>query len=892
MSGAIQSREAENGFFSSAVSDLLTAFGLCLCALVFLLPNLIGQSLPFDLIEGEVLLQWIPYHYFFERSLSDGVFPLWTSNVFMGFPIYAFSHTGFFYLFNFHFLPLGPALSSFLSAHLCMFVAGCYFLFRNLGGGRAAAAAGAALSITVFLPSFRGVMVLPEMALMPWLYLSFFRLLRRPSFFRWLLFVALMALMVMAGQVELLLYIMISLFFAMLIYHRDAGLGFGRDRVLAVLVAGALALLASSVQWAALLEYLFHSVRSGGLAPEYLDAPERLFLVPLNMMANLIPMEWPERIKSGSVILLVSIAVALAAGRSRRKAFWLVVLGAGFVLNIFPQSPVHWLTTHLPVLNRLVRPSYAYMVVTFLLLMAAAEGLKMILEPPARRLALASGLALGVLSVAGNIAAIIIYGTGLHSIVLAVAHGVLVLLLLAWRKDAAKAGAAVLLLVIVALVEPMVFAWRANPRLPVDSIVGVLPQNEIRGKDGRFALVTSQIPFDSTITFNLGLINDTDEIWSWITLAPRRAMDLWSELDPSLVEFDGGKLRTYKVPQKAARGRYINQENLPFLSLIGLRYVYAVDQPFSLASPYPLEPYLRSKRSVVFKDEGKGDIYHDIDLDQPAHQYCWWIKPGDRFKADLLCAGQATLELIPLDSGMERADKILWTAPEGLDSAALDWSPEQDEVRQCFTFRVEPEGSECRLYRPRIVRPSALYKLTDIKGAALLFENQQAFARAFLVGKAFRAGDREAIDFVTRSPLLELKSRVAVAGDAFVPPDILEARDDSGAARPPGEVSMIGRAPGRVDYQVSASRQALLFESEAYYPGWRVFVDGKETRLLRSDHAFRAMAVPAGEHRVTLRFEPASFRVFLWVSVVSLFCWAAALVRALARPPSRKNARA
>ena len=54
----------------------------------------------------------------------------------------------------------------------------------------------------------------------------------------------------------------------------------------------------------------------------------------------------------------------------------------------------------------------------------------------------------------------------------------------------------------------------------------------------------------------------------------------------------------------------------------------------------------------------------------------------------------------------------------------------------------------------------------------------------------------------------------------------------------------------------------MLVTSEAWYPGWRAWIDGREHPLMLTNAAFRGLPVPAGRHTVTMRFEPA----ILWQS--------------------------
>jgi len=59
--------------------------------------------------------------------------------------------------------------------------------------------------------------------------------------------------------------------------------------------------------------------------------------------------------------------------------------------------------------------------------------------------------------------------------------------------------------------------------------------------------------------------------------------------------------------------------------------------------------------------------------------------------------------------------------------------------------------------------------------------------------------------------------------------------------------------------EVEAASDALLVLSEVYYPGWRATVDGEPAPILRVDSILRAVPVPAGAHRVEMRFVPLSF---------------------------------
>jgi len=56
------------------------------------------------------------------------------------------------------------------------------------------------------------------------------------------------------------------------------------------------------------------------------------------------------------------------------------------------------------------------------------------------------------------------------------------------------------------------------------------------------------------------------------------------------------------------------------------------------------------------------------------------------------------------------------------------------------------------------------------------------------------------------------------------------------------------------------------FSPISYYPGWIGEIDGSPTTIYRANVTQRAVVVPAGEHRVSFRFRPASVVVGFWVS--------------------------
>jgi uncharacterized membrane protein YfhO len=64
----------------------------------------------------------------------------------------------------------------------------------------------------------------------------------------------------------------------------------------------------------------------------------------------------------------------------------------------------------------------------------------------------------------------------------------------------------------------------------------------------------------------------------------------------------------------------------------------------------------------------------------------------------------------------------------------------------------------------------------------------------------------------------------------------------------------------RVRLSASMNADGLVVLLDAFDPGWSATVDGAPVPILRADHVFRAVPVPAGRHEITFEYRPASVR--------------------------------
>ncbi len=140
-----------------------------------------------------------------------------------------------------------------------------------------------------------------------------------------------------------------------------------------------------------------------------------------------------------------------------------------------------------------------------------------------------------------------------------------------------------------------------------------------------------------------------------------------------------------------------------------------------------------------------------------------------------------------------------------------------------------------------------------------IFENTKAFPRAFLTSSYILAQtDQEIITHlfdatIDRRQTLILEKKPAIepqAGEGTVTIDIYR--------------------PTEIRLNATVSSPKLLFLSDTYDRGWKTYIDGRTTELLRADYDFRAVAVPTGNHIVEFKYQPQSFKTGLIIAMLSL----------------------
>lgn len=84
----------------------------------------------------------------------------------------------------------------------------------------------------------------------------------------------------------------------------------------------------------------------------------------------------------------------------------------------------------------------------------------------------------------------------------------------------------------------------------------------------------------------------------------------------------------------------------------------------------------------------------------------------------------------------------------------------------------------------------------------------------------------------------------------------------------------------KIMLEVEAAEPAMVVLAQSFYHPWRAYVDGAKTEIWHANHAFQALAVPAGRHRIEMKYEDKIFWTGVALSLLALAgCLAACFLR-------------
>lgn len=179
-------------------------------------------------------------------------------------------------------------------------------------------------------------------------------------------------------------------------------------------------------------------------------------------------------------------------------------------------------------------------------------------------------------------------------------------------------------------------------------------------------------------------------------------------------------------------------------------------------------------------------------------------------------------------------------------------------IKYFLSFNSDPKSN----WDPQYFQYSKeKYEMVFQYGKSQIYENREVLPRAFIVHDFRILNDEEILKTLMREDFdptqqLLLEENPQNTPEKKIADDQVKIDQDS-------------YLNNNLSLVTKSASDGFLFLSDAFYPGWRASVDGKETKIYRADYAFRALFLPKGEHLVKFVYDPQSFRIGLWFSAIS-----------------------
>lgn len=129
------------------------------------------------------------------------------------------------------------------------------------------------------------------------------------------------------------------------------------------------------------------------------------------------------------------------------------------------------------------------------------------------------------------------------------------------------------------------------------------------------------------------------------------------------------------------------------------------------------------------------------------------------------------------------------------------------------------------------------------EGQTQVFENAQAFPRAFLVQSVIKTDNKEQA----------IKELFNTTYDLRITAIVENAGSLGDQEYGTGSATITTYSENNVIVNVSTDMTGFLVLTDTYYPTWRVTIDGNKSIIYRTDYNFRGVVVPPGMHTVEFK---------------------------------------
>lgn len=149
----------------------------------------------------------------------------------------------------------------------------------------------------------------------------------------------------------------------------------------------------------------------------------------------------------------------------------------------------------------------------------------------------------------------------------------------------------------------------------------------------------------------------------------------------------------------------------------------------------------------------------------------------------------------------------------------------------------------------------------------VIYQNNRTLARAWLVSEIAATDSERALKIIRgeEEAAFDPRQTALVETNGHPLPSVPGGKLPANAS-----AKIVKSEPHSLTIQTSADQPTFLVVSETAYPGWSATIDGVESPIYVTNYLLRGVALPAGSHRVEMRYTAPWAKAGALVSILSL----------------------
>ena len=166
------------------------------------------------------------------------------------------------------------------------------------------------------------------------------------------------------------------------------------------------------------------------------------------------------------------------------------------------------------------------------------------------------------------------------------------------------------------------------------------------------------------------------------------------------------------------------------------------------------------------------------------------------------------------------------------------------------------------------------WRLVHEDPQAQVFENPQVLPRVWLTPQAEAVTAPQARERIRgeSAPRLDPRRTALLEIAATTLPSALT---EGAALSANAQARLTNYAATHLTIETSAEQPTVLMVSERFDPGWQATLDGRAAKIYAADYLLRGLILPAGQHRIEMRYVARGARWGALISLVTLLAWLA-----------------